>query len=158
MTREQIESYEQDRLGNARRALDTIRAQDGMAGADADNSGIMDIPTGDTGTNQIVYELPDDADSVYLDLVHAHNDSGGPGTFRILEATLDDNGNITGTTRRSVLINVADTATRSIGYEGVEFTEDAIVINSGFQGEFGVAVLADNKEYTEPNSEQTQAP
>lgn len=151
---EKTENYEQDRYGNVNRELDQLRGQQGMAGADGDNDGIMDIPAADTGTNQIVYEIPDHTDEAILDLIHAHNDSGGAGTFRILEATLDSGGNITSTTRRSVLINVADGATRAIGYEGDPFTEDAIVINSGFEGEFGLAILSDHKEYTETNEEQ----
>ena len=149
-----IEEYQQDRYGNSNRKLDQLRGQEGMSGANADNDGILDLAAGDVDTDQIVYEIPDHTDEALLDLIQAHNDSGAAGTFRILEATLDSDGNITGTTRRSVLINVADGATRVIGYEGDPFTEDAIVVNSSFEGEFGIAVLSDHKEYNEPATEQ----
>lgn len=151
--RDEYTEYEQDRFGNERKKLDQLRAQEGMRGADADNEGIEDIAAGDTGTDVVVYTLPDHADQVMLDLIHAHNNSGAAGTFRVLEATLDSNGNITNTTRRSVLINVADAATRTIGYEGEPFTQDAIVVNSGFEGEFGFAVIADHPEHFEADSE-----
>lgn len=151
---DRVENYKQDRYGNVERELDELRGQDGMSGADADDDGIVDIAPGDTGSNIVVYELPQHTDEAILDLIHAHNNSGAAGTFRILEATLDAGGNITGTTRRSVLINVADGATRALGYEGEPFTEDAIVVNSGFEGEFGFAVLSDHKEYNEENTEQ----
>jgi len=151
---DRVENYQQDRLGNTNRELDQLRSQDGMEGADADDDGIIEVTAGDTGNNLVVYEIPDGVSQVILDLIHAHNNSGGSGTFRILEATLDNNGNIGTTTRRSVLVNVADGATRALGYEGKPFQEDAIVVNSSFSGEFGFAVLADSKQEDEPNVEQ----
>lgn len=147
--------YERDRFGNSNPKLDQLRAQGGNSGADADNDGIVTIAGGDTGNDVVVYELPRHADQALLDLVSFHNNSGAAGTFRILEATLDNAGNITDTTRRSVLINVANGATRVIGYEGEPFTGDAIAVNSGISGEVGVAVLEDHKQYTEEATQQS---
>jgi len=152
---EEYSEYEQDRLGNVNRKLDQLRAQDGNAGADADNSGILEIAGGDEDTDLVVYELPSDASQVMLDLINFHNNSGGDGTFRILEATLDSSGTITNSTRRSVLYNVSDGATRVVGYEGRPFTDDAIAVNSSVTGEIGLAVISDHKEYDEPAVEQS---
>lgn len=152
---DEYSQYERDRFGNSNPKLDQLRAQGGNAGADDDDDGIVEIVGGDTGNDVVVYELPRHADQALLDLVSFHNNSGAAGTFRILEATLDSDGNITSTTRRSVLINVADGATRVLGYEGKPFTGDAIAVNSGMTGEVGVAVIEDHKQYTEDSVEQT---
>jgi len=153
VTRKENINYLQDRDGNERKELDQLRGQAGMAGADGDDNGIQTIQAGDVDSDVIVYEVPDSVHEVILDLVHAHNSSGSPGTFRVKSATLDDNGNIDTTTRRSVLINVAAGVTRVTGYEGESFTEDAIVVESGFEGEIGLAVLNDHKEYIETDTE-----
>lgn len=151
---DKVQEHEQDRYGNRNPKLDQLRGQEGMSGADGDDDGIMAIAAGDTGTNQIVYEIPEHTDEAILDFIQAHNSSDATGTFRILEGTLDDQGNIDTTTRRSVLINVASGATRSLGYEGDPFTGDVIIVNSSFEGEFGLAVLSDHKQYNESATEQ----
>lgn len=151
MGREEVTEYEQDRLGNERKKLDQLRAQEGMTGADADDEGIETIGTADTGTSLTVYSIPTHADQVILDLIHAHNSVASSGTFTIQELELDGNGNITDSTRRSVPINVAAGATRTLGYEGLPF-ENAIGVDSEFGGVIGFAVLADHKEYVEPGS------
>lgn len=154
MGREETVEFEQDRLGNERRKLDQLRAQEGMTGADADDEGIEEIGSAETGTSLTVYSIPTHADQVMLDLIHAHNSAASSGTFTIQELELDGNGNITGSTRRSVPINVAAGATRAIGYEGLPF-ENAIGVDSEFAGVVGFAVLSDHKEFVEPGSTDT---
>lgn len=149
------ENYPQDRLGNTNRELDQLRSQEGMAGADDDDEGIVTIAAGDVDSDVIVYELPTHADQVILDLVHAHNSTDASGTFQLFSATLDSGGSVNATTRRSVPVNVSDGVTRTIGYEGIPFSEDAIVVNSGFEGDIGIAVLSDHDQSSEPASEQT---
>lgn len=152
MPRDEEVPYEQDRFGNERRKLDQLRAQEGMYGTSDDNEGIVSIADDDVDTELVVYEIPEHADETILDLIHAYN-SSDDGTFTLYEATLDSDGDITDTTQRSVPLNVAADATRTVGYEGVSFTEDAIAVNSEFEGEIGVAVLSDHKEYSEADSE-----
>lgn len=153
--RNRVENYQQDRLGNVNRELDELRAQEGMVGTDDDNMGIQTIGSADTGSNLLVFSKPTHADRVILDLIHAHNSGDAAGTFQIFDAVLDGNGAISSTTRRSVPINVANGSTRSIGYEGKPF-ENAIAINSGFEGEIGLAVISDHDQSSEPNIEQTE--
>ena len=154
MGRDEITEYEQDRLGNERKKLDQLRAQEGMSGADADDEGIEEIGSAETGTSLTVYSIPTHADQVMLDLIHAHNSAASAGTFTVQEAELDGSGNIVSTTRRSVPINVAADATRAIGYEGLPF-ENAIAVESEFAGVIGFAVLSDHKEYVEEGSTNT---
>jgi len=153
MVREEYEEYEQDRLGNTNRKLDQLRAQEGMYGSGGDDEGIQEVGTADTGSDLLVLSKPTHADQMILDLIHAHNSAASSGTFRILEAELDGSGNINSTTKRSVPINVASGATRSLGYEGEPFT-NAIAVNSEFAGEIGFAVLSDHDESSEPAIEQ----
>lgn len=154
MVREQEVQFEQDRLGNERRKLDTLRAQEGMSGDTADDEGIATITTADTGTDVLVYSKPTHAQQYMLDLIHAHNSQNTKASFEILEAELDGAGNITSTTKRSVLIPVTSVTTRAVGYEGIPF-ENALAVNSEFAGEIGVAVIVDHEESHEPASEQT---
>lgn len=153
---ERTANYPQDRLGNENRELDQLRAQEGMTGADDDDSGIEEIGTADTGSNVLVYSIPTHADQVVLDLIHAHNSAASEGTFQVFEASLDSNGAIGSTTRRSVPINVSDGVTRAIGYEGEPFTR-SIAVNSEFAGQIGVAVISDHKQSSESASEQTSS-
>ena len=153
MAREEVEEYEQDRLGNVNRRIDQLRAQEGMSGQSADDEGIETIATADTNTDLLVLSKPTHADEMILDLIHAHNSQNTAGTFRMLELTLDGSGNVASSTDRSVPINVASQATRAIGYEGTPFTR-AIGVNADFAGEIGVAVISDHKESSEPDLEQ----
>jgi len=147
MSRSHEEQFEQDRHGNVNRKLDRIRAQDGM---DADgNGGIVEVVTADVGTDLVLYELPDSVDAVTATEVHAYNGDAADGTFSLYSAELDAGGAITSTTRRSVPIEVVQSATRIHSYKGKEFSADAIVVNSSFEGFIGVGVVADNKEETE---------
>lgn len=149
MTREEEVQYEQDELGNERRKLDTLRAQEGMAGTTSDDSGIASIASGDVGSDVLILSKPTHADEMILDLIHAYN-SQSSDTFRIKEATLDGSNSITSTTRRTVPIVVGSEETREIEYEGDTF-DKAIAVESQFQGEIGVAVISDHKESSESN-------
>lgn len=151
---DRVENYQQDRLGNTRRELDQLRAQEGMAGSDSDDEGIQEVGTADTGSDLLVYSTPTHSDRVILDLVHAHNSAASEGTFQLFEASLNSSGSIVSTTRRSVPINVAAGVTRAIGYEGIPF-ENSIAVNSEFAGQVGVAVISDHDQSSEPESEQT---
>lgn len=153
MTRNEEVQYEQDNLGNERRKIDTLRAQEGMVGGDDADQGIENIGSAETGTVTTLYSLPTHADQVYLSMIQAFNSVGsGANTFSLYELNLDGSGNITGQTKRSVPINVASGATRTLGYEGMEFNK-AIGVESEFQGQIGVAVLSDHEEYSEQASE-----
>lgn len=157
MTRQQEEQYEQDRVGNVRRKLDTLRAQAGMWGEDDDN-GIVNIAGGETNTMTTLYSLPTHAQQSILVEVHAHNSNPTSGTtFSIYELDLDSGGTITGSTRRSVPIEVGSAETRIITYEGLPFGK-AIGVESEFEGHIGVGVIDDHHEENEPESEQTTAP
>lgn len=158
MARDREEQFEQDNLGNVNRRLDQVRSLEGMEGSDDDDNGIVEIAGGDTGTDLIVYELPTHASRVYLSLIQLYNNSGGAGNYQIYDATLDDQGAVDTTTRRTVPINVADGATRSIGYEGVAFDQDAIVVNAAQTGFVGISVFVDHDQSDEPASEVTQSP
>lgn len=154
MGREEQTQYEQDRLGNERKKLDQLRAQEGMTGADADDEGIQRVTSTETGTSLTVYSIPTHADEAILDLIHAHNSASSSGTFTVQELQLDGNGNVTGSTRRSVPIDVGSDATRTIDYEGLPF-ENAIGVSSEFEGVIGFAVISDHKEFVEPGSTDT---
>lgn len=162
MAREEEVQYEQDNLGNERKKIDALRAQEGM---DAEPDGIVDIDAtenaaapAEASSAVLAYEKPTHADEVYLSLIHAYNSvSSGNDTFTIYEVELDSGGNITSRTQRSVPIHVQTQRTRSIGYEGIAF-ENSIAVSSEFQGQIGLGVKSDHKEYSEPESEQTEAP
>lgn len=157
MTRQQEEQFEQDRLGNVRRKLDTLRAQAGMWGEDDDN-GIVNIAGGETDTMTVLYSLPTHTQESILVEVHAHNSNPTSGTtFSLYELDLDGAGAITGSTRRSVPIEVTSATTRILSYEGLPF-DKAIGVQSEFEGHIGVGVIDDHHEEEEPASEQTAAP
>jgi hypothetical protein len=150
MTREEEVQYEQDNLGNERKKLDTIRAKEGMEGADDDNEGLYAIGSADTSSDVVVYELPQHADKAWIDHIRAYNGDSVDGTFRVKEATLDSGGSITDTTRRSTPIPVSSSSSTSEDYAGSAFT-DSIAVNADFEGEIGVAVVADHDESSETN-------
>lgn len=150
------EQYEQDRLGNVRRKIDTLRAQSGMWGEDT-GDGIAEIGSAETGAVQLLYSLPTHAQQAILIEVHAHNSATTSGNYELYEVDLDGSGNITASTRRSVPINVDNTQTRIHSYEGLPFSK-SIGVQSEFAGMIGVGVIDDHHEENEPASEQTQAP
>lgn len=152
MTRDQNERFEQDRLGNVNRRLDDVRAQGGMS----DSNGLVDVTQ--DGSNLILYEIPEDVSQVNIDEVHAHNGLTSDGTFNIHSATLDADGNIATTTRRSVPLDVTAENTRIHSYTGEEFSEDAIVVSADFDGTIGVGVYVDRPEEYEPFAEQEESP
>lgn len=160
MSRNENENFSQDRLGNSNRELDSIRGQDGMDAGGDSPSGLLEVTTGDDdgATDLVVLELPDDAEGFHLDELHAHNNTGGPETFSVFSATLNDDGTVDTTTRRSVPMNVAAGVARTISYSGKEFNEDAIVVTSNFTGHIGVGGYMDIPEYRGSAYEQTQAP
>lgn len=154
MTRTQIERFGQDRLGNANRLLDEIRSLDGME----EDDGIVEITSDDTESDVVLMELPEDANGVYINEVHAYNDGDSEDTFEIYEAELNDDGEVDSTTMRSVPYNVSDGVTRTIPYSGKEISGDAIVVNSNFEGYIGVGCYTDRKEEYEPAVEQMETP
>lgn len=153
MPREEVEKYEQDRHGNVHRELDSLRAQGGMRGADADDEGILQVLSDETASNTVLYSIPTDADQVIVKEIHAHNSEGSDNTFQLLEAQLDNNGNITSTTRRSINYVIHSNDDEKIDYHGRPFTS-AVAVNSEFAGEIGVAVIEDHKESSEPDLTQ----
>lgn len=156
MAREQEVQFEQDRVGNERRKLDTLRAREGMEGVDTDE-GIAEITTVETGSIQTVYSLPTHAQGVILDELHAYNSQNTHGTYSLYELDLDSSGSITGSKRRSVPIDVGTKSTRINSYLGMKF-DKAIGVESEFGGYIGVGVYSDHEEYVETNAEETGTP
>lgn len=154
MTRSQEEQFTQDRLGNVNRELDAIRALTGME----DGSGLETIAAGDTGTDVILMEIPEDASGFHLNELHAYNESTSDSTFQIFSATLDDTGAVDTTTARSVRLNVGAEVGRTISYSGKEFGEDAVVVVSQFAGDIAIGGYMDRPEELEPSTEQTSTP
>jgi len=161
MAREQETQYEQDRFGNERRKLDTLRAREGFEGLDT-QEGISDITsldtsTGvdDTGNIQIAYSLPTRADRVILDEAHAYNGDSIDATYSLYELDLDSNGNITGQTRRSVPVQVSSQSTRVVSLHGKPY-ESAIGVASEFEGKIAVGVIVDHDQSTEESIVQTE--
>lgn len=154
MTRNQEEQFTQDRLGNVNRNLDPIRAIDGME----EGRGLTEVLVGEEDTPLVLLEIPSGASGFHIEEVHGHNSSDGDGTFTLWSATLDDAGEIDQLTKRSVPFNVGGGVTRTIPYSGKEFGEDAVVIQSGFEGEIAVGGYMDHREEHEPSTEQRQAP
>jgi hypothetical protein len=160
MTREQNENFAQDRLGNVNRVLDDVRAQagnDASTDSNGNPEGLVDVAGGDTGSDLVVFAVPEGAASFNVEEISAYNSGGTEDTFQILEAELDDDGNITSTTARSVPFNVGAGISRTISYEGREFA-GAVAVNSNFEGTIGVGGKMDRPEELEPASEQTEAP
>lgn len=144
MPRDQKVDYEQDRLGNERRKLDQLRAQEGMEGED-DNNGIAAIGADDVGANVVLYELPEHADQIILTELHAYNSTTEDGTYSLFEVEIDDQGAITSSVRRSVPIEVVGEATRINSYQGLPF-EGHIAVTATFEGHVGAGVIADHKQ------------
>lgn len=152
MEREQTEQFEQDRLGNVRRKLDDLRAQEGMKGADSEE-GIAEITSGDTGSIQIAYSLPTHTDRAIVTELHATCTIDTGGFYSLYELDLDGSGNITGSTRRSVPIEVVSQSTRINSYEGLPF-EKAIGVEADFEGFVGVGLISDHEEFSESSQGQ----
>lgn len=155
--RKETVEYEQDRLGNERKKIDTLRAQEGNEGLDTDE-GIAEIGSAGTGSSQLLYSKPTHAQRVFVTQVWGFNSVGsGDNSFILEEATLDGSNSISSSKQRSVPIVVDSATTRVEEYEGMEF-DGAISVNSEFQGQVGIAVVSDHEEYHEPASEQTESP
>lgn len=146
MSRHEEEQYEQDRLGNANRKLDRLRAQEGQQTSD---SGLTEITSSDTGSVEILYSLPTHADRVIVEAVHGFNSVGsGDNTFSLFDLDLDGSNNINSSTRRSVPYNVGSADTERYEYEGQAF-EKAIGVESEFEGWIGVGLIVDHDESSE---------
>lgn len=157
MSREEVEKYAQDRLGNVRRDIDELRAAEGQAGLDT-GDGIVEVTSGETGTPVLAYSAPTHASQVILTGLDAFNSVGsGYNTVKVLEAELDSNGSITSTTQRSVPIQVGSGSTRTEDYEGLPF-ENHIAVESEFEGQIGVSVISDHHEEDEPAYTTQESP
>lgn len=143
MARREEVSFAQDRNGNEVKALDDQLAQIGMN--DESDGGIVGVTSGDAANDTDVIALDftdDDYEEFIMTEVHAFNDSGSDGTFEVLEASLDSNGNIDSTTRRSVPHDVVAGDSRRIEYDGEPFVDGAVAVNSEFSGDIGVGGYA----------------
>lgn len=152
---ERQSNYPQDRLGNESRELDEVRAADGM---EESGNGYTQVAGGDTGTLVEVYELPEDVRAFNLELIQAYNGSGAAGTIQIVEASKDDQGNLTEVARRSIKYNIADGSDISREYLGREFDSDVIAVDASVAVDIAIGGYADAPEEYEPNAEYTQAP
>ena len=149
MPREGREQYEQDRLGNVNRKLDTLRAQEGMKGTDTEE-GISEITSVETGNIQVLYSLPSHASRAILTELHATNTQASGGFYSLYSLDLDGSGSIVSSDRRSVPIEVVSQATRINSYEGLPF-EKAVGVDSDFQGYIGAGFVVDHDEEDEPS-------
>lgn len=157
MPRDEEVQYEQDRLGNERKKLDTLRAQEGNAGGFDNGEGLARIQSADTGSAQSVYSAPTHADRVWLTRAWGYNSVGsGRNTFHLVEGEAHPNG-FSNTTRRSIDIEVNSSNTRPIDISGKEFTEDIGVV-SEFEGQVGIEVIVSHRQENEPNTEVTGTP
>lgn len=146
MTRQDQTQYEQDRLGNERRKLDTLRAQEGKVTSD---SGLTEIQSADTGSVQILHSAPSHSDQVILDQIRGFNSVGsGNNTMTMYGIQIDSNGNITSSERRSVPLVVGSGSTATYEYDGEPF-QNSIGVSSEFQGWIGVGVYSDHEEQSE---------
>lgn len=158
MSRNEVEQYEQDRLGNVRRKLDELRASTGQVAGQEEGLVIVD---GNTGTDLIAYSETADVDeAILLDIV-AHNSApSGDNTFHIVTGDIDSNndGQLSNTTRRSVDYVVDGSIfTKSFEYRGKPFTQ-SIGVNSEFEGQVAVGVVEAREEETETDTEDTSTP
>lgn len=152
MTREEEVNFVQDALGNEKKELDDVRAQDGMTGGG--NEGLATFAIGDGETK--IYEIPPEADAVYLSYVMVYGISGNGGTAApVLNDAITDgdgaSGTITSSTERSPPIPVAAGGLRTVGYEGKKFTGDVITANGlvgalGDEFTLGLSVFVDTNE------------
>lgn len=149
MSRDEQILYEQDELGNERRKLDRLRAQEGMTGNTGDDTGLTSIGTAETGDDILLMSKPSHASQMILNVIQAYN-SQSSDTFRLKEATLNGNNSITSTTRKTVPINVDSESTIIGQYKGATF-DKAIAVESQFAGEIGVGIISDHKETSEPS-------
>lgn len=159
MTREEVEQYEQDRLGNVRRKLDELRAQGGQVASNRE--GFVEVKSNRTGTDVIVYSQTAGVDEAIILEIVAHNSApSGSNTIHLVEGPTDANnaGQISNSTRRSVdYVVEASDHTKRIEYHGKEFTEN-IGVNAEFAGQVAVGVVEVREEETEPNTEDTSTP
>lgn len=134
-----------DRDGDVNREIDEYRARFGMHAGD----GLVSIAGGDTGTELICHEIPDDVRGAVIDEIHIYNSGSGGGVV-LKKATLDSQGNINSTTPISVPIQVSSGTTRVVSYKGEPVEADAIVVESTFAGSVGVGGWHDFREQDNP--------
>lgn len=158
MSREQIEEYEQDRLGNVRRKLDRLRAVEGHAGGFDNGQGIARIQSGDTDSAVTVYSSPTHTDRAMLLEVWGFNTVGsGFNTFHLVEGDAHGSALMSNTTRRTIDIEVNSGNTRKEQIRAEPFTRDIGVV-SEFEGQIGIAVISDHREEVESDTETTVTP
>lgn len=153
MGRDQEVQFEQDNLGNERRKLDTLRAQEGNSGADG-TTGIVEITSADTGTTILLSDLSDHTDEAYVTDLDFYNQNTAGGTATLFEVEANSNNSVTSSTRRSVPFTVGSASTAQYEYSGDSF-EDDIGIQANFTGWVGVGFISDSKEFVESSTEQT---
>lgn len=147
MGREEQVNFAQDRLGNEKKELDDVRAQEGNS-ADT-NSGIVSVAG---GAQELAYKIPDEAEAAHLSyiMLHLPSSAGAAHSVRIEDAELDNNNNITSSTDRSVPISVSPGATRTVGYEGSEFSNGGVSVTETTGGastvEVGLSFYTDTNE------------
>lgn len=140
-------NYPQDRLGNENREIDDVRGRDGD---------MATVDSGSTGTDVVVYELPDDVQEFHLEQIHYSNLTSGSASFEVRSATLNDDGSVDTSTTQTPTYNVSADADEHFEYIGDAFTEDALVVNSDANAQVRFGGYADAKEYHEPAVEQTE--
>jgi hypothetical protein len=146
MPRDENTQYEQDRLGNENRKLDTLRGQEGQQTGD---SGLTEIGSADTDSVNTLYTLPDHADRVFVTRAYGFNSvASGNNTFTLFDVELDSDGNITSSNRRSVPLTVGSASTDHYEYEGRAFEND-IGVESEFEGWVGIGLVVDHDEESE---------
>lgn len=154
MARDKQEQYEQDRLGNVYRKLDTLRGARGQV-EESPTEGLLVIASGDTDSDLALFSQPTDAEQLIVTEVWGFNSGpSGNNSFHLIEGEPDGAGALTNTTRRSVDIVVDSAATRREEYSGESFT-DAIGVNSEFAGQVAVGIIEDHRESSEQDVEQT---
>jgi len=152
MAKQEELQYESDRFGNENRKIDRLRAQEGMD--DSGDEGIVQITTANTGSVVLIQSKPSRATEMRLDFIHAFNSNPSSGdVFSIFEAQLDGNNSITSSTRRRVPLQVGSGQTQQYDYKGDPF-ENAIAVESDFEGRIGVAYFSDHRK----SDEQPEGP
>lgn len=131
MSREQVETFSQDRSGNVNRDIDPIRGQGGMLGQQVNSElgmtarGLTEIASPDTGVYQDLMVLFPDAGRFNVEEIHIFNSGDSEGTYTLYEAI--SKGMAGGQTepqyteQRSVPINVPAGSTKVVSYTGKEF-------------------------------------
>jgi len=151
MSRDQSEEYAQDSNGDVNRIIDDVRGQEGNV---EDEGGLVEIEEEDVDEPVVLMEIPDDVRGAYVYQLDGHNSTEEEGAFHLYDVELDDDGNITETTMRSVPYTISDESTRTISYTGSPFTGDGIAVRSSFEGYIGSGVYLDTREEDEPATEQ----